>query len=1449
MSALRVPGPGLRALEDIILDLFPRRTDLERLLLYDLEVDLDRLVGDVGMSEVVFNVLKSASNQGWLPDLVEAVAKHRSHDQRLRDWIRDHLGGVKRTSVARDPSAASTSAMGRGAAPRGSQPPPVGRRRTVYDIIEGNLAFDMARMLLLLNEPNAEAVVAADSIDALAAAYAVDSTRRPIKRYLWEVCDILLDYVERAVLSRLDYNSPRSLERTNSWTLTCSVVLSRAASMITPTMRHDMEVLRLHLRAILVEVSEDGQQTDPTVPYLLDEIAACLCECATATPELTLSAIGHLALTDMTSSLLRKAITRIPHPSAELLESTSDTEYLTEYLRAASLQLDSLELLGIDLAREVRRYSLTVAYTVLHAVAGTGKLSDKRHSRANDGRRSALRGVHEALRDSGSLVLLTGDAGSGKTTVLRWIAVNLAREQLPALDTHPWFGHVPFVLTLRRYVKEDLPDLEELSKEVAGALYDRQPVSWCSRILRAGRAVILIDGLDEVPTARRSAVQQWFHKLILLATGDGKRRGRSRLTPTSRNVIILTSRPAAVTSGDYDLSGFRAVGLADMGQQQVARFVRDWHLATAEVFEPVARVAHMERADSLMNEITSSNALLDLARTPLLCAVLCALNYSNPGGLPDRRIRVYGQALAMMLGRQDREKGVYQEELGPDEREVVLQGLAEWFTISGFSEANREDVRARLATLVGGLHRTNWTAEEVLRDLLERSGVLREPSLGAIDFIHRSFQEYLAAKSLVSSGGIGLLERRLGQPDWSGLVSTAAGYASTMYPPHWSRLIGTLVDRLDRSRRTGRASQRRAHLRNLLVDCLNASAWVDPAVYQRALPHLQEAIPPRTMADVDSVIAMGPVALPLLERALTNSDMSVQTASLCVKAAAGIGTPAGIGVVATACRIFGTRLLSSVIEAWRNFEPARYASEAIAAIAPDQVVQILILDENLVQYGRYLPAAFEFVVDLDVVTADFPAKCRGSRIGVLRVTAPQAVSNFDFLLDVVGLREVELRGVARFGLSRRDKINSTIERIDLLTQTDVKMRTRIECSAFACFRGLAELRIDGHAAIAELGQLERLDRLDSFTIGESCEIQWQDERLAHPSLKELIVDGYDHWDLTPIAGCVALEELRLEISALTSLSGIEHMTKLRRLDISGSSEIEDVDLLLSLPRLEEAEIGSCSAISPVSVFRCLVAEIVDQDAGVVANSDSLFLDEHVDDYRFGTSTDGSPDRWEPDALTEWCERRTISVEGQEDLYDEGVTIAFPDQGEISDTGEYLDGWIVGVPEYLESLERLEQWCEDDDLIGILRDEDTCEDGSSIDPRELGRDAAMAPVVPLSAPSYGFHDILVRAVREKVLTALQAEVIESVKLDGVSVETIARSLDLSVQRIDTELSVALAALRPVLQPGAFDSGARSDLVLPIPVWKLLVPRRSPAGLLESGPTGSLVQVRLDIPATV
>lgn len=150
-----------------------------------------------------------------------------------------------------------------------------------------------------------------------------------------------------------------------------------------------------------------------------------------------------------------------------------------------------------------------------------------------------------------------------------------------------------------------------------------------------------------------------------------------------------------------------------------------------------------------------------LATNPLMCGLICALHRDRRGYLPHGRKDLYEAALSMLLSRRDRERDM----AGPDLREEpqldLLQRLAYWLIKNGRTEMDRsraEDIIARALPSVPEAAALG-EARVVFAHFLQRSGLLREPTPGTVDFVHRTFQDFLGARAAVEEGDFGLLMR------------------------------------------------------------------------------------------------------------------------------------------------------------------------------------------------------------------------------------------------------------------------------------------------------------------------------------------------------------------------------------------------------------------------------------------------------------------------------------------------------------------------------------------------------------------------------------------------------------------------------------------------------------------------------------------------------------------
>ena len=597
--------------------------------------------------------------------------------------------------------------------------------------------------------------VTSDLVDALAGRVTSTFDRRRISRFFEDCADI----VARRLASLMDaeFGSVPDNERAAAL-LAVGDTFARTALTDEALFRADLDArlverqLRPNIAPVLGQalLSEGGEQVYWLV---LRESCAYLVEVVTTLPKFQAGALTELLRRD-TSILatLTRILDRLP-------ERRDVDDFAADYCRVVANKLDRMELLGVTLADANRRYPLSIAYIDLSVVRrGRGGLlaAEEKDTASSGARRaeSVLAGEHRAL--------VTGPAGSGKTTLLQWFAVRSARGDfagpLAALN-----GTVPFFIPLRRYVDRELPAPQDFPRAVGAHIADEMPQGWVHQLLRAGQALVLVDGVDEMPEGQRDRVRAWLTELV----------------ETFHSVrCVITSRTAAIGEGWLDRLRFTTTELQQMSRTDVAEFVSQWHAAVgAEVLDADEKAGLAGYERSLLAAIDTDRHLRALAVSPLLCALLCALNRERRTHLPADRMETYSAALDMLLDRRDAERGITASgvSLTRSDKVQLLQDIAFWLVRNGWSDAPAERVVGQIARTAQQLRGNGVDPQDVFRSLLERSGLLREPVVGRIDFVHRTFQEYLAGKAVVENDEIGLLVKNAHDAQWREVVVMAAG--------------------------------------------------------------------------------------------------------------------------------------------------------------------------------------------------------------------------------------------------------------------------------------------------------------------------------------------------------------------------------------------------------------------------------------------------------------------------------------------------------------------------------------------------------------------------------------------------------------------------------------------------------------------------------------------------
>jgi predicted NACHT family NTPase len=276
-----------------------------------------------------------------------------------------------------------------------------------------------------------------------------------------------------------------------------------------------------------------------------------------------------------------------------------------------------------------------------------------------------------------------------------------------------------------------------------------------------------------------------------------------------------------------------------MSPTDVAIFIRQWHEAIfSEIADENEESRLREDAAALAGALGSDSHLRSV--NPLLCALLCALNRERRHQLPRSRLTVYRAALAMLLERRDREREVFRPgDLSADEAIFLLQDLAAYLVRNGWADIDISRATLQIERSLRSLRNIDahdHSPEDTMRSLIERSGILREIMIGRVDFIHKAFQELLAAKHIVENDEIGLLVAKSDDDQWRDVVIFAV---AQMTAKQANEFITELLS----------AHPKNIPLRDklLLLACLQNIVALDPELRARVMGLAETLIPPNNI--------------------------------------------------------------------------------------------------------------------------------------------------------------------------------------------------------------------------------------------------------------------------------------------------------------------------------------------------------------------------------------------------------------------------------------------------------------------------------------------------------------------------------------------------------------------------------------------------------------------------
>jgi GUN4-like/NACHT domain len=351
------------------------------------------------------------------------------------------------------------------------------------------------------------------------------------------------------------------------------------------------------------------------------------------------------------------------------------------------------------------------------------------------------------------------------------LALTYGRDKAPTLPKL-----VPMLLLLRKYRADltqesplSLPDLI-MQKHVPGLpLLDgkelKLPATWAETTLKAGKALVMVDGFDEVPTAQRPLVTRWLN---------------AQMRRYSKSTFILTSRPKAHQEQDpaetLDLETI--VWVKDFQEAQWQTFVRQWYWCQEYYHHgkedtPDVRQEAERSAEELLAQIADRQELKDLAKNPLLLNMMATFHRRFPSvELPRRSVELYQEMCLLQLRDRPGARGL-EKVLGHEEALVILQMLALEMMQRHEERIGQGEILQRLGGYLAARSET-VTALALLKYIEQVSELLVQREPEEFEFSHLSFQEYLAAREILRLQRTDLLYDQFGESWWKATILMVA---------------------------------------------------------------------------------------------------------------------------------------------------------------------------------------------------------------------------------------------------------------------------------------------------------------------------------------------------------------------------------------------------------------------------------------------------------------------------------------------------------------------------------------------------------------------------------------------------------------------------------------------------------------------------------------------------
>ena len=320
-------------------------------------------------------------------------------------------------------------------------------------------------------------------------------------------------------------------------------------------------------------------------------------------------------------------------------------------------------------------------------------------------------------------VWIIGQPGSGKSTILRYLALKLSED----LKNDKKFDKIPVFICLKDLFKDGkILKLSKIILEIFDAEnlfgYDINTSGW----LKDGRLVVFLDGLDEIPDVPKR--EQAIDEVIRFK----KSHLSTKVVGTCRELGFDYLRPK--------LKNFRTIEILPFNFKQMKTFVEKWF---TKKDSPSKKMIEAVKSSMLSKKLPS---------TPLALTLLAVVfEESSYRELPANITELYSMFTEVYLGRWDLTRNI-DTMFNYHIKESILKSLAYHMHQLKIDSIDEKEL-IKFVTKYSDSRKAGIPVKQIIMEIEERSNILVKIG-NRFQFLHFSFQEYFASQQWIMERAI-----------------------------------------------------------------------------------------------------------------------------------------------------------------------------------------------------------------------------------------------------------------------------------------------------------------------------------------------------------------------------------------------------------------------------------------------------------------------------------------------------------------------------------------------------------------------------------------------------------------------------------------------------------------------------------------------------------------------